>query len=1020
MILKLINTTYKSLKVEYEIINFHKEYLINMVNNLSYMNKLSLYSDTDSLFTVLLEELKIIKLELDNYYNIVHIKKYNSESSITKISNIIGKLLIKYSNHISSNNINDIFTLYSCNNIRTKLNKDILEFLVKFIKPISVWDTDNHKDAVPYLVTPETNKKKLFTKDLINSILGITKMDDNFNIKSLIINSVENNPNDITSKEIVVVKSISDLIETTNDNSFDYVDCVNILGNTNFQVTKNNKSISLLEDKQGITIYFRDPINTTRIFIIQGIITDDLLKLSYSMNYVNNKIKQNKAILAYETVSIPKYFRDNYIRTQNLRDIIVINKIELIEDIKKKYNDYKVLQTKPLIDLVNEFLLSSKYRKIDILTLLLMSNEDDQKLAYILFDIFKTKDKKNISTEIYNSLHYSIRELLDLSKELNEKEEIKLSKISENDIPYEKRISMMKVSDDIKTRAFEKLKMFKNNHQNDGKAQNWLDGLLKIPFGIYNDNEIISFKSKFISKHNLNNNLFSDNDIDNYVKNNPELNKEWTSYKGEKKQYITDIRKELDSAVYGHKDAKLQLERLFAQWINGESKGAVIGLQGPPGTGKTSLAKHGLSKCLKDKNGNSRPFAFLPIGGSVNSSTLVGHNFTYVGSTWGRIADILMTTKCMNPIIFIDEIDKVSHTEYGREIISVLTHMTDPTQNNEFEDKYFAGVPLDLSKALIVFSFNDVSLLDPILRDRITIIDTHPLNLNDKLTIINNYMLPEICKDVGFNRNEIIINDQVIKHIIETYTCEAGVRKIKEKIVELIRDINLNRFNTTDFSVPFEITMEYVNRLFENKPKIRVKKIINEPMIGLVNGLYATSSGVGGLTVIQLTKFPSDKMLDIMLTGKPGDMMKESVQYALKVAWGLLTKKLQNKLIKDGHNKKGFGIHIHCPDAATPKDGPSAGAAFTLALYSLLTEQKINNKICMTGEIDLLGNVTAIGGIESKLFGGKKAGCTLGLIPQENWEDFEILRREGNSPEDDTFQVKPISHIKELIKYAII
>ena len=138
----------------------------------------------------------------------------------------------------------------------------------------------------------------------------------------------------------------------------------------------------------------------------------------------------------------------------------------------------------------------------------------------------------------------------------------------------------------------------------------------------------------------------------------------------------------------GHKDAKVQLERLFAQWINGESKGAVIGLQGPPGTGKTSLAKHGLSKCLKDKDGKPRPFAFLPIGGSVNSSTLVGHNFTYVGSTWGRIADMLMVSKCMNPIIFIDEVDKVSQTEYGREIISILTHLTDPTQNDEFEDKY--------------------------------------------------------------------------------------------------------------------------------------------------------------------------------------------------------------------------------------------------------------------------------------------------------------------------------------------
>lgn len=1013
MILKLDNKYYKSLKNEYETINFHKDYLMNTMNNLSCMNNLSLYTDTDSLFTVLLEELKIVKNELDNYYNIVHIKKFHDISSIAKIEKIVTKYLIKYSNHIASNNLNDIFRLFN-NNIKNKINKDIMEFLFKFLKPISVWDSEYHKDTIPYLMTNDSNKKKIFTKDLINSILGMTKMDDTFNIKSLIINSPNNQNND--NKDIIIVKSISDLIESS-DNKFDYLDCLNILGDTNFQITKNNNAGSLLEDKQGVNVYIK---NDTRVFVIQGLISDDLLKMSHALVYVCNKIKQNKGILAYDTVTIPKYFRDNYIKTQNLRDTIVINKLELIEDIKKKYNDYKLLQTKPLIDLVNEFLLSSKYRKIDILTLLLMSCEDDQKLAYVLFDIFKTKDKKNVATEIYNSLHYSIRELLDLSKEMNDKEEIKFSKITENDIPYEKRIAMMKTSDEVKTKAFEKLKMFKNNHQNDGKAQNWLDGLLKIPFGNYSDNEIISFKSNFISKNNIKNNLFSDNDIDNYVKENKELNDEWVDYKKEKKQYITNIRKELDSAVYGHKDAKLQLERLFAQWINGEAKGAVIGLQGPPGTGKTSLAKHGLSKCLKDKNGNSRPFAFLPIGGSVNSSTLVGHNFTYVGSTWGRIADILMTTKCMNPIIFIDEIDKVSSTEYGREIISVLTHMTDPTQNNEFEDKYFAGIPLDLSKALIVFSFNDVSLLDPILRDRITIIDTHPLNLNDKLTIINDYMLPEICKDVGFNRNEIVISNDIIKYIIETYTCEAGVRKIKEKIVELVRDINLNRFNSNDFPVPFNITMEYVNRLFENKPKMRVKKIVSEPMVGLVNGLYATTAGVGGLTVIQLSRFPSEKMLDIMLTGKPGDMMKESVQYALKVAWGLLTKKLQNKLIKDSHNKKSFGIHIHCPDAATPKDGPSAGAAFTLAIYSLLTEKKINNKICMTGEIDLLGNITAIGGIESKLFGGKKAGCSLGLIPQENWEDFEILKREGNSPEDNTFQVKPISHIKELIKYAII
>jgi ATP-dependent Lon protease len=279
-------------------------------------------------------------------------------------------------------------------------------------------------------------------------------------------------------------------------------------------------------------------------------------------------------------------------------------------------------------------------------------------------------------------------------------------------------------------------------------------------------------------------------------------------------------------------------------------------------------------------------------------------------------------------------------------------------------------------------------------------------------------MLKEICMDVGFNKEEIIISDLVISNIIELYTMEAGVRKLKEKLVELIRDINLNRFHNSEITLPFTITMQYVEKLFENKPKIRVKMIADKPMVGIVNGLYATSSGVGGLTVIQLSKFPCEKMLDIQLTGKPGDMMKESVQYALKVAWSLLDKKQQNKIIKDSHNKKGWGIHIHCPDAATPKDGPSAGAAFTLGIYSLLTDRKINNKVCMTGEIDLLGNILPIGGVESKLFGGKKSGCVTAFIPQDNWEDYQIMIRESNIPLD--FEVKPVRHINELINLALI
>jgi ATP-dependent Lon protease len=172
---------------------------------------------------------------------------------------------------------------------------------------------------------------------------------------------------------------------------------------------------------------------------------------------------------------------------------------------------------------------------------------------------------------------------------------------------------------------------------------------------------------EFNSEHQINEFL---TDIENKDSDN-QFVKEWREYQIDIKEYIRDARKSLDTAVYGHKEAKCQLERIIGQWINGEAKGAVLGLEGPPGTGKTSLAKMGLSKCLKDENGEPRPFAFLPIGGSTNGSTLVGHNYTYVGSTWGRIVDILITTKCMNPIIFIDELDKVSRTENGKEIIGI-------------------------------------------------------------------------------------------------------------------------------------------------------------------------------------------------------------------------------------------------------------------------------------------------------------------------------------------------------------
>ena len=180
----------------------------------------------------------------------------------------------------------------------------------------------------------------------------------------------------------------------------------------------------------------------------------------------------------------------------------------------------------------------------------------------------------------------------------------------------------------------------------------------------------------------------------------------------------------------------------------------------------------------------------------------------------------------MNPIIF-DELDKVSNTENGREISSILTHLTDLTQNDTFEDKYFAGIPFDLSKALIVFSFNDIDRIDPILRDRITVIETKAFTIEDKINIIKNYMLPDILKEIGYNNNEIVFSEDIIKFIIKTYTHEAGVRKIKEKLMEIIREVNLNRLMNNSSYENFEVTKEYIEELFKTKPKMRVKDLSN-------------------------------------------------------------------------------------------------------------------------------------------------------------------------------------------------
>ena len=239
--------------------------------------------------------------------------------------------------------------------------------------------------------------------------------------------------------------------------------------------------------------------------------------------------------------------------------------------------------------------------------------------------------------------------------------------------------------------------------------------------------------------------------------------------------YIDNAVKTLDTAAYGLTDAKLQILQVLGNWVsNPDAIGNAIAIKGPPGTGKTTLVKEGISKILE------RPFEFISLGGSTDSSFLEGHGYTYEGSTWGRIVSVLIKSKCMNPIIYFDELDKVSATPKGDEIIGILTHLIDSSQNTQFHDKYFADVEFDLSKCLFIFSYNDEEKISPILRDRMYKIQTNGYDTKDKINIVNDYLLPKIIDQVKFNKEDIIISNDIITHIINTYTNEEkGVRNLK-------------------------------------------------------------------------------------------------------------------------------------------------------------------------------------------------------------------------------------------------
>ena len=508
----------------------------------------------------------------------------------------------------------------------------------------------------------------------------------------------------------------------------------------------------------------------------------------------------------------------------------------------------------------------------------------------------------------------------------------------------------------------------------------------------------------------------------NQILNSTEIKGDITKLVNNMKQitdYMGNVKHTLDKAVHGHDKAKKQIERIIGQWINGEQKGACFGFEGNPGIGKTTLAK-GLSECLKDENGVSRPFALIALGGDSNASTLVGHSYTYVGSTWSQIIQILMDKKCMNPIIVFDEVDKISKTEHGKEITGILTHLLDPTQNDCFQDKYFSGIDIDLSKVLFILSYNDVESIDKVLLDRVHRIKFESLSIEDKVVICNNHLLPEIYKKVGLE-DTIHFADETIKFIVEEYTLEPGVRKLKEKLFEIVGEINLNLLKelNTNIELPIVISKDDItNKYFKDKPKTKIHKIHTENKVGLINALWANSYGSGGVLPLQASFIPSNKFLDLVLTGSMGDVMKESISVSLTNAWNLTSVERQKYLIEkynDPKNNNVCGIHIHCPDISTKKDGPSATTAFTVLIYSLFNDIKIKNHFGITGETHFGYYLTEIGGLREKIIHSIKSGITEFIFPKENDKDFDkIMEKYKDKEIVKGIKFHSINHINEV------
>ena len=652
---------------------------------------------------------------------------------------------------------------------------------------------------------------------------------------------------------------------------------------------------------------------------------------------------------------------------------------DLLKTISETDNPYRI------VDLVSSLLKLSKAEAYELYA----SADIEQRLLKVIDIIVNEIESARVEREIRSKVHSKIEQV---NKEYFLKEQIKeINKELGVDVQREEEIEEFReklnalkphVSEDTFKEISKQLERFARMHPESADAsqiQTYLEWVFELPFG-------------------------------------QETNKALQ---------VNDVQERLDLDHFSLKEPKERIVEFFSVrqlaqqrdiTLDG-SAGTILCFSGPPGVGKTSLA-NSIAKAL------DRPLVRIALGGLEDVNELRGHRRTYVGAMPGRLVQGFITAKSMNPVVVLDEIDKVGRGHRG-DPTAVLLEILDPEQNKEYRD-YYLNFDIDLSKAIFIATANDVAQIPAPLRDRMEFIEVSSYTPREKFEIAKQYLIPQELKKHALKEEEFEITNKALKLLIDEYTREPGVRGLRRKIAGMMRKVATKLLLDNELE-RVKIKIKDLPE-FANKKVFEISNVDKEPLVGVVNGLAWTSVG-GDVLKIEAIKLKGKG--SVKLTGSLGDVMKESAHIAFSVVKRLiengsltidknlipLKEKESIESVEPNEIFKRFDLHIHVPEGATPKDGPSAGITMAVAIASILSEQKVDNKIAMTGELTLTGKVLPIGGLKEKLIAAYKAGVTKALIPEKNYErDLEDI------PSDvkEAIEIIAVSEIEDVLKEALI